>query len=291
MADYAALRAEWAELLDRRSALRESLAFWTPILDGWAAWERGRLRALAWSAAECRERWERGVPLLAETQPELPREALEGLLGPMIERLAAAGSEETPALQRFAEAWDAGEIGPSDLFPGSGKQGSAALQERLGIEASRVAFLAHAGLRPALESYFEAVRALPEGVWNPGGCPWCGGLPAYGDVIEDGRRRLSCHLCGGAWTAPRLRCPFCESWESRDLVRLLGEEMEEGYFIEACRACHGYLKGVDCRQRWNARSPLVEDWGSPHLDVYATREGYWRATPSLCHLLPPDRSL
>ena len=63
--------------------------------------------------------------------------------------------------------------------------------------------------------------------------------------------------------------------------------MDEGYFIEACRACHGYLKGVDRRQRWNAGSPLVEDWGSPHLDLHAAREGYWRSTPSLAHLLPP----
>lgn len=24
------------------------------------------------------------------------------------------------------------------------------------------------------------------------------------------------------------------------------------------------------------------------LDLYAAREGYWRSTPSLAHLLPPD---
>jgi hypothetical protein len=48
------------------------------------------------------------------------------------------------------------------------------------------------------------------------------------------------------------------------------------------------LKGVDRRQRWNAGPPLVEDWGSPHLDVYAAREGYWRSTPSLAHLVTED---
>jgi hypothetical protein len=45
---------------------------------------------------------------------------------------------------------------------------------------------------------------------------------------------------------------------------------------------------VDRRQRWNAGPPLVEDWGSPHLDVYAAREGFWRSTPSLAHLLPRE---
>jgi formate dehydrogenase maturation protein FdhE len=68
-------------------------------------------------------------------------------------------------------------------------------------------------------------------------------------------------------------------------VRLLAEDAEEGYFIEACRACRGYIKGVDRRQRWDASSPLVEDWVSPHLDLYASREGYWRPTPCLAHLM------
>jgi hypothetical protein len=284
---YRTVRTEWDELLARRRALENSLAFWTPVLDGWAGWDSAGSAVSPWGVKECRERWERGVPLLAESQPAIAREPLEELLGPMIERLAVVGPTEAAALGRFAEAWDAGEIGPSSLFPVPGKD-SLALQERVGIEAPLLGFLAHAGLRPALESYFEPARALPEGIWNPGGCPWCGGPPAFGDIIEDGRRQLSCHLCGGAWMAPRLRCPFCESWQSGDMVRLLGEEMEEGYFIEACRSCHGYLKGVDRRQRWNAGSALVEDWGSPHLDVYATREGYWRVTPSLCHLLPRD---
>jgi formate dehydrogenase maturation protein FdhE len=72
------------------------------------------------------------------------------------------------------------------------------------------------------------------------------------------------------------------------MVRLVAEDAEEGYFVEACLACRGYLKGVDRRERWNAASPLVEDWASPHLDYYAAREGYWRGTPSLAQLLPPD---
>jgi len=38
--------------------------------------------------------------------------------------------------------------------------------------------------------------------------------------------------------------------------------------------------------RWNGAGPLVEDWGSPHLDLIAVREGYWRAVPSLVQLDP-----
>jgi Protein involved in formate dehydrogenase formation len=288
MPDYAGLRAEWQEMLTRRRAMGDALALWTPVLEGWSGWQDPGVEPLKWSAEECRERWDRGVPLLAESAPIITPESLEDVLGPLMERLAASGPDDALALGRFAEAWDAGRIGPASLFPASGKDAAALLLEETGLSGHLAGFLAHAGLRPALETFFSSVRALPDGAWDRGFCPWCGGLPSYGDLLEDGRRRLSCHLCGGAWTAARLRCPFCQAWQSGDMVRLVGGGAEEGYFIEACLACRGYLKGLDRRERWNAASPLVEDWGSPHLDYYAAREGYWRATPSLAQLLPPE---
>ena len=288
MPDYMGLCGEWQEMLTRRRAMGDALAVWTSVLDGWRSWEDTGVTPLEWSAGECLERWERGVPLLAEAAPAIAPESLEELLGPLIERLAAAGPDDALALGRFAAAWDAGTIGPVSLFPTSGKDGAPALPDEAGLPAHLAGFLAHAGLRPPLEAFFSRVRTLTEGSWDRGFCPWCGGLPSYGDLLEDGRRRLSCHLCGGAWTAARLRCPFCQAWQSGDMVRLVAEGAEQGYFVEACLSCRGYLKGVDRRERWNAASPLVEDWASPHLDYYAAREGYWRGTPSLAQLLPPD---
>jgi hypothetical protein len=288
MTDFRALRAEWEDVLRQRGGLGDAVEFWTPVLDGWAAWQAGFPQALEWTAQECRARWERATPLLAEAPlPDLAPAAIEALLGPMVERLGAAGPEEAAAIRRFVEAWDRAEVGPWSLSPLPGKDGGAGLQERLGLGPHLVGFLAQAGLRPPLEAMFSAVRALPEGLWSPGTCPWCGGAPGWADLVEEGRRRLSCHLCGGSWIAPRLRCPLCQTWEARDLVHLVGEEVEEGYFVDACRACGAYVKGVDRRQRWNAGSPVLADWGSPHLDVYASRQGYWRPTPSVAQLVRP----
>ncbi len=45
----------------------------------------------------------------------------------------------------------------------------------VGIGVHVIGLLAHAGLRPALQTYFEGVRGLPDGVWERGVCPWCGG--------------------------------------------------------------------------------------------------------------------
>jgi len=290
MPDYAPLVAEWDELLARRSAFREPLRFWTAVLRGWLGWSDEVPGPLTWSAAQCQARWERGVALLAETEPVLRRGAVEELLGPLMEALAAQIQEGAEGLQRFAAAWDRGDVGPESLLPRPGRDPGAALGQAFRLDGQLTAFLGPGALRPALETFFESVRAIPEGVWSRGTCPWCGGFPACADLIEDGRRRLSCPLCGGAWIAPRLRCPFCEAWNSRDLVRLIAQGSDEGYFIEACRACRGYIKGVDRRERWNAGSPLLEDWGSPHLDLHAARAGYWRPTPSLAHLLSPDQA-
>ena len=285
MWDGASLAAEWDLVRQRRGAFGDALEFWTAIVDGWMTWKAPGPDALDWTDEVCRRVWERGRVLLAEARPELDRESVEALLGPMMERLSADGPEAGRAFQRIAAAWDEGQIGPHDLLPAPNRDPTAMLQERFGLGTHLAAFLPPAGLRPALETWFERARQLPEGLWTRGVCPWCGGWPFYGDLVEDGRRRLSCLLCGGAWIAPRLFCPFCETWDANDLVRLVAEDAEEGYFIEACRACRGYLKGVDRRQRWNASLPLVEDWSSPHLDLYAAREGYWRPTPCLVHLI------
>jgi len=285
MPDYSAIAAEWEAVRERRSSLREPLGFWSAILEGWMRCKSGASEPLDWTEGQCRERWERGRSLLVDAPPPFGREAIEDLLGPVMERLSADGPASAEAFHRFAVAWDAGEIGPETLLPHPDRDPVALLHERFGLPGSLSGFLAPAALRPALEAWFDRARILPDGVWTRGTCPWCGGAPFYGDLVEDGRRRLSCLLCGGVWIAPRLRCPFCETWDARDLVRLLAEDAEEGYFIEACRACRGYLKGLDRRQRWNASLPLVEDWSSPHLDLYAAREGYWRPTPCLVHLI------
>ncbi|HEY7037446.1 MAG TPA: formate dehydrogenase accessory protein FdhE [Methylomirabilota bacterium] len=289
MPDYTLLMADWEALLARRGALREPLGFWTAILEGWATWKPpAPLVPLTLAAEECRARWARGESLIAGAAPTIPADSVEDLLGPVIERLAGDGPDTAAALRRFAAEWDEGRVDVGALLPAPDRDPAAWLHERFGLDARLGAFLAPAALRPALETYFEGVREPPDGVWQREGCPWCGGAAACADLLEDGRRRLSCHLCGGAWIAARVRCPSCQSADPHDLVRLVGEAIEPGYFIEACRACRGYLKGVDRRQHASAGPPLVEDWGSPHLDLHAAREGYRRSTPSLAHLLPPE---
>ena len=174
-----------------------------------------------------------------------------------MERLAADGPEAADAFRRFAHAWDEGQVDPTTLLPAPGPRSgrprctSASDSARTWARSSPVA-----ALRPALESYFEGVRDLPDGVWTRGWLPVvrrgarrtaissrtvAGGSPAI-SAAAPGSRRGSAARSARAGT----RATSCGSWP-----RML----DEGYFIEACRACHGYLKGVDRRQRWNAGAP------------------------------------
>jgi FdhE protein len=282
------LRDAWADLLRRRPAFQPALDVYGRLIEAMSRWVPGEETPPSpWVPEDCVARWERGVPLLAEAPLALPRAGAEELLAPVLEILAALGPETATAVQRFSELWDRGEAGPEDLLPAPGRLGSASLERAAQLSPALLGLLSYASLRPFLEVCMAPARAwLPEGLWRQGVCPYCGAPPGFGDVLEDGRRRLACHLCGGGWIFSRVQCPFCGNDRAREMGRLLPEGSDEGYAIETCQSCRGYLKGLDRRVRWNGGPALIEDWGSPHLDLAARRAGHWRPLPTLIDVEP-----
>jgi FdhE protein len=273
-------REDWADLLQRRRALAGSLVPYLAIIDAWAQWEPLD-EPLAWERAACEERWRRGVPLLGEVSLEIEPSHVEDVLAVAMEAVTAARPDEAAGMRRLADEWDAGRLRPRAFLPTRGAMGEAAAHA-LGIRPAVVAFLAYAGLRPAVAWALGGARELStDGVWSLGVCPFCGAPPGFGDIVEDGRLRLSCHLCAGTWIFSRVRCPLCGADGPRDLSRLEPSGADEAYFVVACVRCKGSVKQIDRRQRWNARAPVVEDWGSPHLDLAARQAGYWRPIPTL----------
>jgi hypothetical protein len=274
------ISSEWADLLWRRVSLREALAPLGRVIDAWGVWANDAIAPLACTTETANRLWSKGEPLLAAVPPRIAPESIESLLHPALDLLA--GIEDTGS---FVDAWDRGEIGPADLLAAGGRIGAIELQKRCHLSQDAVAFLAVAGLRPVLSAYFGRCQTLvDDGPWDLGICPCCGAPPGFADLLEDGRRQLACHMCDTRWTFARLMCPLCASRTSADVVRLIAEDADEGYAITACRACRGYVKELDRRSRWNAGSPIVEDWGSPHLDLIAHRQQYWRPIPTLIQL-------
>jgi FdhE protein len=250
------------------------------IVEAWAQWEP-RGDAPAWTRAQCEERWRRGVPVLAETALEIEPADVEDLLAIAMEAVTATKPDEAAGMRTLADEWDAGRLAPRAFLPTRGAVGEVAAHA-LGIRPAIVAFLGYAGFRPAIAWALRGAREVAtDGVWSLGICPFCGAPPGFGDIVEDGRLRLSCHVCAGVWVFSRVRCPLCGADGPRDLARLEPGGADEAYFIGACTRCKGYVKHVDRRQRWNARGAVVEDWGSPHLDLAARQAGYWRPIPTL----------
>ena len=277
------LREAWADLLRRRPSFAPTLSVYDPIIESWARWSPPRPLGLTLGVDACRDSWVRGVPLTDAAAHTLLASDVEELLGSAMETLAQVQPSLAGGFERLAAAWDAGRLGPAALLPVRGRIGSGAIEEATGLGRDVVALLAMFGLRPPLSALFAPLRAhLVEGRWELGICPFCGGPPGFTDVVEDGRRRLACHLCGEGWVFTKLRCPFCGIEGARHIVRLLPEEArEEGYVISACRSCRAYLKEVDRRARWDAGPAIVEDWGTPHYDLVALGQGFWRPIPSL----------
>jgi FdhE protein len=274
----------WRDMLARRRTLAPSLAPYGDLLERWAAYAPAA-PSLAWSAERCRESWARGIPLAAEAPPPLDVAQLEDVLGDAMEAVAALDPTRASALQRLAGAWDAGALAPESLLPRREGIGDGAIEAASGLDPAAAAFLAYVTLRPALESWLAPTRAhFADAHWGRGVCPYCGAPPAFADVIEGGHRRLACHFCGAAWGFAKLRCPLCGVEGTKDLQRLQAEGEDTGYVITGCRACRGYLKELDRRERWNGGPPVLEDWASPHLDVVARREGLVKPLPALLDL-------
>src|SRR6185436_11111326 len=99
---------------------------------------------LAREALDAHGLWERGVPLVADKPPALPVEAFEDVLGPIMELIVSIRPEEAGPLERFAEAWDAGAIGPGALLPAKGRLGS--VDPELGLTPRTLALLASLAL-------------------------------------------------------------------------------------------------------------------------------------------------
>lgn len=275
------LLESWADLLQRRPTLRAALTVYDPVVAAWASWSPPRPLSPSLDAATCRARWESGTPLV-DVARQLRADDVEALLGSVMDVLARAVPRLAAGLQRFAEAWDSGRLDPGALLSAS-HHPSGAAGPLVDLDPPVVALLATLGLRPALDTLYAPLREhLADGMWAQGNCPFCGGPPGFTDVVEDGRRRVSCLRCGGAWLFAKLRCPFCGVDGARHMARLTPEDpREEGYVIAACRECRAYVKELDRRTRWNGGPPILEDWGSPHFDLIAQRERYWRPDASV----------
>jgi hypothetical protein len=141
---------------------------------------------------------------------------------------------------------------------------------------------------PILEPAAASVTAPPRGEWSGVACPVCGGPPQASVIAEESGefmagspRNLVCSRCATWWAFARAVCPTCGEDDSRRIAAFSADEFPWAR-IDACETCHTYLKGFDFRQP-GAREviPLVDDVATLTLDLWATDQGYHRASRSM----------
>jgi Protein involved in formate dehydrogenase formation len=132
--------------------------------------------------------------------------------------------------------------------------------------------LLHA-LRPFLMRSAEAI--LPNvdlRSWQRGSCPLCGGDPDFAVWSATADRQLLCGRCAGQWSYPDPQCVFCGMSEAAKLRTFAGPTRI--YRVEACDACHRYLKGFDGRVAGRPLMLTFDAVATLPLDAAVIQRGY-----------------
>ena len=78
-------------------------------------------------------------------------------------------------------------------------------------------------------------------------------------------RTLVCSLCSHEWSFTRVACPQCGEEKADKLPRYTAQEIP-WIRIEACDACHHYLKAVDLSK--DGRAEPVTCWHTVFMSTF-----------------------
>jgi formate dehydrogenase maturation protein FdhE len=147
----------------------------------------------------------------------------------------------------------------------------------------RIAVWIRIGAGPILERAAGNARLPSREEWAGAACPLCGDLPQCSAIVEESDallqgapRYLICGRCASWWPFPRATCPSCGEDDSRRVGPFVSD-LWPWARMDACDTCHAYVKTFDLRIE-GAKDvvPLVDDVGTPALDVWASDAGLHR---------------
>ena len=156
----------------------------------------------------------------------------------------------------------------------SGEQQREMLQKFLADGPTAQPFFARALLQPYAEWLAQSYVPPAVGAAHST-CPICSARPQAGVLRPEGgggKRFLLCSLCLTEWEFRRVLCPVCGETDYQKLPRY-SPETPEHVRVEACDACHFYLKSIDMT-RDGLAVPLVDEVATVPLDLWASEHGY-----------------
>ncbi len=153
----------------------------------------------------------------------------------------------------------------------------SALSKKLMVKDDLLFFLAGNSIRPIFEAYASQLKGyVDQEMWWRGYCPICGSMPFIAEFREEGERFLACSSCSFEWRFMRLKCPFCETEDDKELRYFYAEGEGKAHRVDVCEKCKRYIKTLNIREMAGEVIPIIEDIGTLYLDVLAQKEGYLR---------------
>jgi len=222
-----------------------------------------------------------GFPLFSREDLPLDLKATSSLFPRLLEHLSSQKREDSKALKN---ALDRVQTDPQwveraiTAFLSRDETTFTTMAQEVNLEPMVLRFVTSMALKPSLNALREAVgERIQKETWNYGYCPLCGSSPDMASLDDQGKRILHCELCGSEWRYPRLKCPFCENSEPKELGYFVSEE-EEGFRVDFCKKCKVYIKTLDMRVVESPAPLELENIITLHLDMLAHEQGF--KTPS-----------
>ena len=181
-----------------------------------------------------------------------------------------AGATLEPMVRAWYEAtssWGGAEpVGAPRAGGPEGAAGAEAVPEAFGDAFSLA-------LRPVLQRCAQALMpALDLSAWREARCPLCGGEPELAVFDAAGERALVCSRCTARWPFASGACPHCGNGDPARLRSFASRD--RAYRVEACDACHRYVKAFDERRGARPVLPPVDTIATLPLDAAAFQHGY-----------------
>jgi FdhE protein len=221
---------------------------------------------------DLRKSYTQGQSFLNPEELDLDWENVSGLYKRLVELVGKRedGRRQAEGLHKAIEEKENGTPVVMKAALASEYEAIEASAKAFNIDSPVLILLVRLSLRPSLLIFAQAVlEHLDLGLWNHGHCPVCGSAPRLADLSgEGGKRTLHCSLCETAWPYPRLRCPFCEN-DNRKELSYLRAKNEEGFRVDLCGRCNNYLKTIDLREISGPVILPLDDVATWHLDIIA----------------------
>ena len=218
-----------------------------------------------------------GFPLFSREDLPLDLMAAASLFPLLLEHLSSKKRKDKEALEKVLKKIRSNSQWVDNAiisFLSRDESAILTMAEEMNLEPMVLKFLTHMALKPSLNILKESVtEIITRNGWDYGYCPLCGSSPDIAYLDNNGKRYLHCELCCYEWNYPRLKCPFCENNNPKELGYFVSEE-EDGFRIDFCKKCNSYIKTADMRVIESPGSLELENLTTLHLDMLAHEQGF-----------------